>query len=119
MKVFCISCLNDWLARGGKVPRQCPTCWSRAIATEDDLRLGSFVCHLLANLAAGLPPPAPGSPPSALADAISLPFSMKAYHDVISRADDQAERRRAVILMLQQRGLPVAQCQNLALSMFP
>jgi len=101
------------------MPRQCPSCWSRALASEDELRLGSFVCHLLAHLAAGLPPPSPGSPLNALADGISLPFSIKAYHDVVSRARDQTERRRAALLMLRQRGLPPAQCQSLALSMFP
>jgi len=101
------------------MPRQCPSCWSRVLASEDELRLGSFICHLLAHWAAGLPPPSPGSLPRALVDGISLPFSIKAYHDVVSRARDQLERRHAAILMLQQRGLAPVQYQSLALSMFP
>jgi hypothetical protein len=118
MKIYCLSCTNDWNSRGNAISRQCPYCWGRSLATEDELRLGSLVCHMLANLASGgiLPLPSPSSLPG---DAISFPFSLKTYHDIMSRAGDQSQRRRAVQLMLEQRGLNPQRSSGLANSMFP
>jgi len=120
MKIYCLSCANGWTPRGASVSRQCPSCWSRVLATEDELRLASHVCHLLANLSAGkLPPLPPKSPVQGLAEVINFPFSIKTYHDVMGRARDQSERRRAATLMLQYRGLTLLEAQNLARIMVP
>lgn len=118
MRLYCLSCPNDWITRGTTASRQCPSCWGRTFVTEDELRLGALVCHLLANIAAGEPPPRPslsGLPE----DIISFPFSLKAYHDVMSRATDQSQRRRAAQLMLEKRELPPQQSLRLANIMFP
>ena len=120
VKVYCLSCPNEWTPRGASVSRQCPSCWSRVLATEDELRLGALVCHLLANFSATkLPPPPSLDPLQALGDVIGFPFSIKTYHDVMGRARDQSERRRAATLMLRQRGLNEAEVQDLAQIMFP
>lgn len=120
MHVHCLSCPNEWIARVPSIPRQCPACWSRVLATEDELRLGALVCYLLANFSAGkLPPLPPQDPAQGLADVMNLPFSIKCYHDVMGRARDQSERRRAAMLMLQYRGLSSMQAQNAAQTMFP
>jgi hypothetical protein len=120
MRVYCLSCPNEWLARAPSIPRQCPACWSRVLATEDELRIGALVCYLLTNLPSGkLPPLPPQDPAQGLADVTGLPFAIKCYHDVMGRTRDQSERRRAAMLMLQYRGLSSVKAQNTAQIMFP
>ena len=90
------------------------------MASEDELRLGGLVCHLLAKLSAGMLPPGPPSDPlKGLGNVIAFPFSLKTYHDVMGRVRDQSERRRAAVLMLQHRNLDTATAEGLASIMFP
>lgn len=120
MRVHCLSCQNQWVTRGSALPRQCSSCWGRSLASEDELRLGGLVCHLLANASASrLPPAPPPNPLVGLGQFIAFPFSIKAYLDVMSRARDQLERRRAAALMLGYRGVGTATANSLANIMFP
>ena len=118
MKIYCLSCSNEWISRGSNIPRQCPSCWGRILVTEDELRLAALVCHLLANLAANKLPPPP-SPVGFPRDVISFPLSLKTYHDLMNRTNDQSQRRRAAKLMLEQRGIDEEESSEMANAMFP
>lgn len=114
MRYSCLQCNHDWNSRGTTPSRQCPSCWRRCIASEDELRLGGVVAEALSQLQRGYPPPIPT--PEAV---VNFPFSLTNFVAVISRADNQLERRRAVELMLIQRGVSASDASRSASLLYP
>lgn len=114
MEYWCLSCNHHWISRGASPSRQCPSCWGRAIADEDELRLGGIVALPLSSLSSGALPPPPS--PTAV---VTFPLAIGHFLAVMSRAHSQAERRRAAELMLVQNGVPTLQASTLATQMYP
>jgi len=114
MKYWCLSCNHEWSSRGPTPSRQCPNCWKRAIADEDELRLAGIVALPLAQLSKNTLP-APPTPEAVL----KFPFALGSFMALVNRAGNQAERRRAAELMLLHRGIGPSEASVLATRMYP
>lgn len=114
MEYWCLTCNHHWTSRGASPSRQCPSCWGRAIADQDELRLGGVVALPLSSLSSGAVPPIP-SPTVVL----TFPLALGHFLAVMGRAHSQVERRRAAELMLAQNGVPSLQATALAAQMYP
>jgi len=114
MEYWCLSCNHYWTSRGASPSRQCPSCWGRAIADQDELRLGGIVALPLSSLSSGALPPPPS--PTAI---LAFPLALGHFLAVMGRAHSQVERCRAAELMLVQNGVPPLQASALAAQMYP
>lgn len=114
MEYFCLRCPHRWENRGGDPSRQCPACWSRSIASREELRLGRLFLRPWAYVARGQAPPLPP-----LQEAPLLLVAPLTYHSVMLRTRSAAERQRAAGLMLEEDGFLPAEASRLAAQMFP
>jgi len=114
MKFRCLSCNHEWSSRGPAPSRQCPSCWKRAIANEDELRLAGIVALPLAKFseAALLAPPTPEA-------VLKFPFAIASFIAVVNRAGNQVEKRRAIELMLMLSGIDSSEASTLAARLYP
>lgn len=76
--------------------------------------MAGLVAEALSQVSQGTLPPLP-TPDVVL----KFPFALSSFVTVVSRANNQNERRHAVELMLVQRGMAASQASALAARMYP
>jgi len=113
VETYCLSCGHNWNSRT-PASRQCPNCWSRAIAGHDELTLAGIIAKLLGALSIGypLPPPSPK-------DRTLVPLSLVHFVTLMGRAKTQKERWHLVKLMLTHVGIADSQADAEAKAMCP
>ena len=114
MRYWCLSCNHEWSSRGPAPSRQCPSCWKRAIADEDELRLAGIAALPLARISDSTLPKLP-----APEVALQFPFAIASFVAILGRAGNQAERRRAAELMLLHNGVDTSEASDMAARMYP
>lgn len=93
----CFKCGNQWIAKTER-PRQCSNCWSRAIASEEEIRIAAIFIKPWAYLYSGRLPPLPLPH-----EIILLPFSMLTYNSLLMRVrrDEEIKRRMLKALLIE------------------
>jgi len=109
MEYVCLNCMHKWISRGETVPRQCPACWSRSIASLSDIRLASILLKPWTYLSVGRSPPLPL--PQEL---LEFPASLFSYSSVMaSTRGNPKARENALRLILAEAGFSKEQIEEI------